>query len=142
MVLNKRIIQEEVELTLELGKYTEKLGECILLFADVSAHKRGLNFRYTTFEVDFILKPRIVDMLLLKLWKYRKEEASAYTFFSLITSNAIQDAINDIRRAERGEFNNVYYIDDVKAEIAVMYSDESEYVYNEMYIENGIIKLN
>lgn len=142
MILNKRIIQKEVEATLRLGEYTDGLGEVILLFADVSAHKRGLNYRYNEFEVNYIIKPRIVDMLLLRVFKYNKDSASAYTFFSLITSNAITDAISDIRRAENGEYNNVYYIEDIKSEVMRIQVDDSEFNYGEVYMDGDIIKLN
>jgi len=142
MVLNKRIIQEEVEATLKSGKYTEGLGRVILLFADVSVHKRGLNYRHNEFEVEFIIKPKIVDMLLLKVFKYNKEFASAYTFFSLITSTAIIDAISDIRRDRKGDSYGVFYIEDVKYEIDNLPCDIGNFIPNEVFIQDGVIKLN
>lgn len=141
MILNKRVIQKEVDATLESGVYTEGFGEVCLLMAEVSAHKRGLNYRYNEFEVNFIIKPRIVDMLLLRIFKYDKDEASAYTFCSLITSNAITDAIKDIRRASKGESDNVYYIEDIKPEIMRVQVCDSEYISGELYFDGNEIKL-
>lgn len=141
MVLNKAIIQKEVEATLKCGKYTEGLGKVILLFAEVSVYKRGIKFRHTEFEVEYIIKPRIVDMLLLKVWKYKKRSASAYTFFSLITSNAIIDAVKDIRKAERGESCDIFYIEDVYKELKNIQYTECDAVTSGVFLENDIIKL-
>jgi len=143
MVLNKKTIQKEVEETLKLGKYTEGLGEIILLFADVSVYKRGLLFRHNEFEIDFIIKPRIVDMLLLKVFKYNKEYASAYTFFSMVTSTAIIDAIKDIRKAEKGISTNIYYIEDIKSELKNMVEEDYDYLTSGVYlnVDGNIINL-
>lgn len=142
MILNKKIIQKEVDATVESGVYTEGFGDVCLLIAEVSVYKRGLNYRYNEFEINYIIKPRIVDMLLLRVFKYDKAEASAYTFLSLITSNAITDAIKDIRRAERGDCKDVFYIEDIKKEVMRLHDSEGEYITGEVYLENGIIKLN
>lgn len=142
MVLKKKVIQREVDATIESGAYTDGFGKICLLIAEVSIHKRGLNYRYNEFEVNYIIKPRIVDMLLLRIFKYNKAEASAYTFISLITSNAITDAIRDIRRAERGESKDVFYIEDVKKEVMRIQSSDGDYMSGEVYLEDGIIKLN
>ena len=141
MVLNKKIIQVEVEKTLENKKYTEGLGKVILLFADVSVNKRGIRYRFSEFEVDFIIKPRIVDMLLLKVFKYEKSSASAYTFFSLITSSAINRAIRDVRLAERGESKNIFYIEDVQKEMRTCFVDDEEFSTKGVYLDGDIIKL-
>lgn len=141
MVLNKKIIQQEVEATLLQEKYTEGLGRVILLFAEISVLKRGVKFRYNEFEVEYIIKPRIVDMLLLKVFKYDQKYASAYTFFSMITSTAIIDAIKDIRRAERGESKNVFYIDDVQKELRGLIYDDDDFSTAGVYMENDLIKL-
>lgn len=142
MVLKKKVIQKEVDATVKSGVYTEGFGKVCLLMAEVSAYKRGLNYRYNEFEINYIIKPRIVDMLLLRVFRYNKAEASAYTFLSLITSNAITDAIRDIRRAERGDCNDVFYIEDIKKEVMRLQDSEGEYVVGETYLEHGIIKLN
>lgn len=142
MILNKKVIQKEVDDTLLDMKYTEGLGKVILLFADVSVYKRGIKYRYNEFEVDYIIKPRIVDMLLLKVYKYDKDVSSAYTFFSMITSTAIIDAIKDIRRAEKGESSNVFYIDDMQKELKSIIYDDDDFSTSGVFLENGLIKLN
>lgn len=138
---SKKTIQRELEATLESGKYTEVLGEIMLEFAISSVAKRGLYYRYSEFDIEFIIKPRIVDMLLLKSFSYNKADASAYTFFSKVTHNAILDAINDIRRAERGDSAGVFYIEDIGREMSSMVDDSEIFISNDVYIENGIIKL-
>jgi len=142
MILDKQVIQNEVELTLLNKKYTEKLGEVILLFADVSVNKRGIRYRYNEFEVDFIIKPRIVDMLLLKVFNYKKASASAYTYFSLVTSSAINDAIRDVRAAERGESKNIFYIEDVGRELKHVLNGDDEFSTMGVYLDGDIIRLN
>jgi len=139
MVLNKKIIQNEVEKTLTDRKYTEGLGKAILLFADVSVYKRGIKYRYNDFEVEFIIKPRIVDMLLLKVWRYEKDSASAYTYFSMVTSTAIIDSVKDIRRAEKGESKDVFYIEDISRELKNIQLEDSH--YQDVYLENNQILL-
>ena len=139
MVLDKMIIQEEVEKTIKNGKYTEGLGKVILLFADVSAHRRGLHYRFSEFEIDFIIKPRIVDSLLLKVFKYKKDRASAYAFFALITTSAITDAIKDLRKAAKWESKNIFYLEDMKREIMSLDNTE-EFVSGEIYIQDNQIK--
>ena len=141
MTLDKKVIQKAVEETISLGKYTEELGSVILLFAEVSVYRRGLKYRFSEFDVEFIIKPKIVDMLLLKVFKYNKDFASAYTYFSLITSTAILDAIKDTRRALKGESHGVYYIEDMKKEIAQLGDGDSDNAFEKLSIENGIIKL-
>lgn len=138
---NKTTIQRELDATLVSGKWTEILGEIMLEFASSSVAKRGLYYRYSEFEIDFIIKPRIVDMLLLKSFSYDKANASAYTFFSKVTHNAIIDAIKDIRRAERGDSAGVFYIEEVGKELSSMQDDSEIFISNDVYIENGIIKL-
>lgn len=140
MILNKASIQREVELTIKNKKYTEELGRIILLFADVSVYKRGIKYRYNEFEVEFIIKPRIVDMLLLKVWKYKKKSASAYTYFSMVTSTAIIDAVKDIRRAEKGDSTDVFYIEDIMKELKHLGISEV-YHTQDVYLENNEIKL-
>lgn len=139
MVINKDLIQKEVEATLLQGKYTEGLGHMILLFADVSVYKRGIYYRYNEFEVEFIIKPKIVDMLLLKVFKYNNKFASAYTFFSMVTATAIIDAIKDVRRAEKGESKNVFYIDDVQKELRDLVYDDDDFSTAGVYMENGVV---
>jgi len=141
MTLDKKVIQEAVEETIKLGRYTEELGSVILLFAEVSVYRRGLKYRFSEFDVEFIIKPKIVDMLLLKVFKYNKDFASAYTYFSLITSTAILDAIKDTRRALKGDSYGVYYIEDMSKEIAQLDNGEESSVFDKLSIENGIIKL-
>jgi len=141
MVLNKYIIQREVDATILSGKYTEGLGKVMLLFADVSVYKKGLNYRYNEFEVDFIIKPKIVDMLLLKVFRYNKKYSSAYTFFSLITSTAIADAIRDIRRDKHGESEGVFYIEDVKSLVAELLVEDCMYDANSVWLDGNIIRL-
>lgn len=140
MTLDKKVIQKAVEETIKNGKYTEELGSVILLFAEVSVYRRGLKYRFTEFEVEFIIKPKIVDMLLLKVFKYNKEFASAYTYFSLITSTAILDAIKDTRRALKGESQGVYYIEDVSKEVSQLEGSDGNEEFSKLYIEEGIIK--
>jgi len=140
MTLDKKVIQKAVEETIKNGKYTEELGSVILLFAEVSVYRRGLKYRFTEFEVEFIIKPKIVDMLLLKVFKYNKEFASAYTYFSLITSTAILDAIKDTRRALKGESQGVYYIEDVSKEVAQLEDSEGNTEFGKLYLEEGLIK--
>ena len=140
MVLDKNIIQREVDATIDSGKYTEGLGKAILLFVDVTVFKRGLFYRYNEFEINFIIKPRMVDMLLLKVFNYKKSESSAYTYFSMVTTSAILDSIRDIRRAEKGDTNNVFYIEDMKKEILNI--EDSSYLFQtSVYVDNGIVKL-
>tara|TARA_R110000744_G_C19145645_1_gene538804 strand:- start:120 stop:548 length:429 start_codon:yes stop_codon:yes gene_type:complete len=141
MTLDKKVIQKAVEETISLGKYTEELGSVILLFAEVSVYRRGLKYRFSEFDVEFIIKPKIVDMLLLKVFKYNKDFASAYTYFSLITSTAILDAIKDTRRALKGESQGVYYVEDMLSEIKQLDTDEDDSVFDKLYIEQGLIKL-
>tara|TARA_R110000796_G_scaffold31086_2_gene82671 strand:+ start:2506 stop:2934 length:429 start_codon:yes stop_codon:yes gene_type:complete len=141
MMLDKKVIQKAVEETIQLGKYTEELGSVILLFAEVSVYRRGLKYRFSEFDVEFIIKPKIVDMLLLKVFKYNKDFASAYTYFSLITSTAILDAIKDTRRALKGESQGVYYVEDMLSEIKQLDTDEDDSVFDKLYIEQGLIKL-
>ena len=142
-MIHKRIIQKEVEETILTGKYTEGFGRICLELADVSVYKRGLYYRYNEFEIDFIIKPRIVDMLLLKVFKYEKDKnSSAYTFISLITHTAIVDAIKDIRRAERGETANVFYIEDIGRQISSIIDYDDSCNQNDVYLENNVIKLN
>ena len=141
MMLDKKVIQKAVEETIQLGKYTEELGSVILLFAEVSVYRRGLKYRFSEFDVEFIIKPKIVDMLLLKVFKYNKDFASAYTYFSLITSTAILDAIKDTRRALKGESQGVYYVEDMLSEIKQLNTDEDDSVFDKLYIEQGLIKL-
>jgi len=138
MVLNKKIIQREVDATIKDSKYTEGLGEVILLMAEISVHKRGLNYRYSEFEVEFVIKPRIVDMLLLKVFKYDKAYASAYTFFSLITSTAIIDAIKDIKGAVYGNVVDMYYLEDIKGEVSSLIE---VFDRNDVYLDGDVIKL-
>lgn len=140
MTLDKKVIQKAVEETIKNGKYTEELGAVILLFAEVSVYKRGLRYRFTEFDVEFIIKPKIVDMLLLKVFKYNKEFASAYTYFSLITSTAILDAIKDTRRALKGESQGIYYVEDMVKEIAQLDDGADKPLYEKLYIEEGLIK--
>jgi len=143
MVLDKKVIQREVDKTVSLGKWTEELGSVILLFADVSVYRRGLKYRFTEFEVDFIIKPKIVDMLLLKVFKYNKDFASAYTYFSLITSTAILDAIKDTRRASKGDSADVYYMEDMaKALQSAHYDNDKDSLFDSLCIEGGVIKIN
>jgi hypothetical protein len=142
MVLDKDMIQKEVDKSLLDGKYTEGVGRIMLLLADISAQKRGLIYRYSEFEVDFIIKPRIVDMLLLKLFKYKKESASAYTFMSLITSTAILDAIRDLRRVDKGDNSNIFYIEDIGREMSNLeYNSDLHDCLNDVYMDGGLIKL-
>lgn len=141
MVFNKEIIQKEVEETILSGKYTERLGEIILDIAEVSVYKKGLYYRYNEFEIEFIIKPKIVDMLLLKVFRYNKDFSSAYTFFSLVTSTAIVDAIKDIRRYERGESLNVFYIDDIGKEVNRLEDSSELFNQNDVYLDGDIIKL-
>ena len=140
MTLDKKVIQKAVEETIKLGRYTEELGSVILLFAEVSVYRRGLKYRFSEFDVEFIIKPKIVDMLLLKVFKYNKEFASAYTYFSLITSTAILDAIKDTRRALKGESQGVYYIEDVSKEVAQLEDSEDNTEFGKLYLEEGLIK--
>lgn len=141
MTLDKKVIQKAVEQTIKNGKYTEELGAVILLFAEVSVYKRGLKYRFTEFDVEFIIKPKIVDMLLLKVFKYNKDFASAYTYFSLVTTTAISDAIKDTRRALKGESQGVYYIEDVSKEVGLLENEDGITLTDSVYIENGIVKL-
>tara|TARA_R110000803_G_scaffold154286_1_gene219053 strand:- start:4280 stop:4708 length:429 start_codon:yes stop_codon:yes gene_type:complete len=140
MTLDKKVIQKAVEETIKNGKYTEELGSVILLFAEVSVFRRGLKYRFSEFDVEFIIKPKIVDMLLLKVFKYNKDFASAYTYFSLITSTAILDAIKDVRRALKGESHGVYYIEDMTKEITQLDDCGEDNVFEKLCIENGVIK--
>lgn len=141
MGFDKEVIQRAVEETIKLGKYTEELGSVILLFADVTIYKRGLKYRFSEFDIDFIIKPKIVDMLLLKVFKYDKELASAYTYFSLVTSTAILASIRDTRRALKGESTDVYYIEDISREIMLLEHEDDCALSDDVYIEEGIIKI-
>ena len=134
----KRRIQKEVDLTVANGKYTEKLGDVILLSANMAASKRGLYYRYSQFDVDYVIKPRIVDMLLLKVFKYRKDYASAYTFFNLIISSAIKESVTSIRREKRGNSVDLFYIDDIKREVEAIRDMDDEDFYLP-YLENEIM---
>lgn len=140
MRLDKNKIQKAVEETIELGEYTEELGHIILLFAELSVLRRGIRYRFTEFEVEFIIKPKIVDRLLTKVFKYEKAHASAYTYFSLITSTAILDAIKDTRRAIRGESKDVYYIEEMYSEI-MQIKVETDMFGTHVFIECGEIRL-
>jgi hypothetical protein len=141
MTLNKDLIQKAVEDTIKAGKYTEELGSVILLFADVSVYRRGLKYRFTEFDIEFIFKPKIVDMLLLKVFKYNKDFASAYTYFSMITSTAILDGIKDTRRAMKGDSSGVFYIEDVSRELSALDDDDVDSIFGTLYIEDDLIKL-
>lgn len=116
-MLNKKKLQDAVDRVVASNSYNEDFGRFVLIFAEASVVKRGLFYRYNEFDIEFVIKPRIVDMLLLKIFKYDKKMASAYTFCSLITTNAILNAIKDLRRAEKGESTNVFYIEDLEHEI-------------------------
>lgn len=139
MSISKVALQRELEATLEEGKYTEKLGELIMIFADVTVHKKGLNFRFTRFEVDFIIRPKIVDMLLIKTFGYRKNEGSAYAFFNLVTKRAIDIAIKAVNSDRKGNYHGVYYIEDVKKEL-MNTNDESDSGISELFILNNKIE--
>jgi len=140
-MIDKKMLQIAVDLAIKEDRYNEPLGQCILDFAETSVYKRGLVYRYSEFDVDFIIKPKIVDKLLLSIFRYDKAKATAYTFFSMITSNAIVEAIKDIRRAEKGESCGVFYIDDVKREVAKIESAEYEFVVGDVYIDRGMLML-
>ena len=141
MTLDKEVIQKAVEDTVRLGRYTEELGAVILLFAEVSVYRRGLNYRFSEFDVEFIIKPKIVDTLLVKVFNYNKDFASAYTYFSLITSSAIIKAIKDVRRALKGESQGIYYVEDMIKEIEQLDDGENVSSFEKLYIEEGLIKL-
>ena len=142
MGLNKRSIQKEVDITVATGKYTENLGQIILDISNISVLKKGLYYRYNEFEIEFIIKPRIVDMLLLKVFRYDKNVSSAYTFLSLITSSAILDAIRDVRKEQKGESRNVFYIEEIGREVANLVDCGELYNNNDVYLDGDVIKLN
>jgi hypothetical protein len=110
---NKKLIQLSLDRVILEGEFNELYGKQVLALAEAAVMKRGLYYRFTEFEVNYIIKPRIVDNLLLKSHRYNKEMASAYTFVQRIIQSAIQDAVRKVHAEKKGELLDVFYYDDM-----------------------------
>ena len=89
---DKGLIQKSVDDIIETGQYNEEYGKQVLAIVDASVKRRGLYYKYPNDDVDFIIKPKMVDDLLLKVFRYDKNKSSAYTFLVGIMTTAIIDA--------------------------------------------------
>ena len=110
----RKTLQEALDEVVEKGMYTKEIAEHILEMTDTVAKKKGLYYKYTQFEVDFIIKPRIIDDLLIKCMRYKKEVGSAKTFMNIIISTAIVEGQRSVRRERSGNFSDVYYYEDIQ----------------------------
>jgi len=110
---NKKLIQLSLDKVVEEKEFNELYGEQVLALATAAVMKRGLYYRFTEFEVNYIIKPRIVDNLLLKAHLYDKDKASAYTFVQRIIQSSIQDAVRKVHAEKKGELLDVFYYDDM-----------------------------
>lgn len=110
----KLTLQEALDLAVETGEYNEDLGKYILDICDDITKKMGLAYRYTEFEVNFILKPRIVDDLLIKTFRYRKSESAANTFMRTVALSGVRHGIDKIRKEKKAEYADVFYYEKMK----------------------------
>lgn len=122
--INKNLIQKSLDETIAQKKYTEEYGRQVLALADVAVIKRGLYYRFSDFEIDYIIKPKIVDDLLIKCFSYNKERAIAFTFLNRIITTAILDGIRKIRMEKLGVTEDVFYYENMKE---VMEDDSLDY---------------
>ncbi len=110
---NKKHIQLSLDKVIETGEFNELYGKQVLALADAAVMKRGLYYRFTEFEVNYIIKPRIIDNLLLKAHLYDKSKAGAYTFVQRVIQSSIQDAVRKVHAEKKGELLDVFYYDDM-----------------------------
>lgn len=113
IVYKKHLIQKGLDRVVERGEFNELYGKQVLALADSAVMKRGLYYRFTQFEVDYIIRPKIVDNLLLRAHLYDKSKSSAYSFANRVIASAIKDSIRKIRAEKKGELLDVFYYDDM-----------------------------
>ena len=105
--------------------YNEVYGEEVLKLIDLTIRKSALFNRFSEFEVNFILQPKMVDYLLLKAIKYNSKRASAYTFMTSVIQTALSDGISDVYKARRGDFSE---LDEERLQNRIDEVDEMQFI--------------
>lgn len=115
--MNKKKLQAGLDLIVATGEFNEDYGREVLKLVEITARRRGFYSKFSEFEVEFILKPTIVDYLLMKAKKYDKSKSKAQTFIANVIESAISDGISKVYQDRRGNFtetsvDNMYNIED------------------------------
>lgn len=131
-------LQQSLNETVESGKYTETLGEYILKYADEAVYRNGLYYKFSQFDVDFIIRPRIVDDLLIKCKRYDKDKASALTFFKTVIATGIMNGIAKARAEKKAEFSDVFYYEDMLHELM----QDEDVAISEIDVIQALLTLN
>ena len=100
-------MQMSLTLVVVTKQFNEMYGKEVLKLIDLTIRKSMLFNRFSEFEVNFILQPKMVDYLLLKAKKYNKDRASAHTFMTSVIHTALSDGISDVYKARRGDFSEL-----------------------------------
>ena len=122
----KTTLQEALDLAVETKKYSEELGKHILNIEAEVTKKLGIRYRFTSFEVDFIIRPRIVDDMLIKCFKYDKTTGGARTFMSMVAISGANNGVRQVRREKKAEFSDVFYYESMVNKIKEEEDDDSQ----------------
>lgn len=118
-------LQEALDLAVNTKEYNEDLGKHILnIEAEVTKHL-GIYYRYTEFEVDFIIRPRIVDDMLIKCFKYDKTTGGARTFLHMVAVSGAHNGVRAARREKQAEFDDIFYYESMQKKLKEEEDDDS-----------------
>jgi hypothetical protein len=97
------------------GKYGNLYGKLILSYVEKTLLSSGVYSLHTDFEIDFIIKDRIIERLLTNAFYYDKDKMSAKTFVTMIFANELSDAKKAVNRFRTHRTEGVFsYIDEMK----------------------------
>ena len=110
MNIDTKKMQSSLDEVVATGVFNNTYGREVLNLIDATIRRSSLYNRFSDFELQYIIVPKMTDYLLLKAFKYNKSRATAHTFMSTVVHNALSDGISDVYRARRGDFSEL--IDD------------------------------
>ena len=109
-----KLLQRELDTVVETGLYTEKFGEQVLAFVDKVVGGSNIATDMDSFEIEEIIRPRIMMALLERAFAYDKDSQQADYYMGMIANHALFEARNAVYKERRG-IESAFSIDDEHA---------------------------
>jgi hypothetical protein len=140
----KAMMQRYLDLIIRERKFNNGYGTLILKYVNHFVVKHHIHRRYSEFEIEYVIKPYMVDRLLLKAKNYNKETSEAMTFVKRVCDNSLRDAIRAVNKMKGDDYTEVFYTDEMfRFDFREDYQDEMNMIEApEIIITNLKVKYN
>ena len=110
---NKLLMQKYLDMVVKEKAFNEGYGLFVLKYVNHYMVTNAIHKKYDSFDLEYILKPYLVDRLLLKAKNYNKDISEALTFITRICDNALVDGIRKIKKTKGRDSAEIFYTDEM-----------------------------